>query len=58
MEIVKSVGKPTPKKLIKIIVKEISTKRTVIELYPTKANERKAMNMEAMADIEVIRVYE
>lgn len=50
-------GKPRPKKLIKIIIREASTRKTIMELLPTKANEVKAQRMSFMADIEVIRVY-
>lgn len=54
----KSIQKPKTTVLKKIVVREISTKQVVIELLPTKANQAKATNMAAMADIEVIRVYE
>ena len=45
-------------KLLSIIIRERSTKKTIVELYPTKANKAKAANMSAMQDIEVIYVYE
>lgn len=50
--------KQTPKKLIKITIKEKSTGKIIVELLPTRANESKAINMEYLSDIEVIRVYE
>ena len=46
------------KKLLKIIIKDINTKETIMELLPTKANEATARNMSAMAGVEVVRVYE
>lgn len=47
-----------PKALTKIIVKEISTKKVLMELKPTKSNETRASYLAAMEDLEVIRVYE
>jgi hypothetical protein len=47
-----------PKTLTKIVIKEKSTKKVIMELLPTKKNEVKATNMADMADIEVVRVYE
>ena len=47
-----------PKKLIKIVIKEASTKKILMELPPTKSSETKANRMSCMEDIEVIRVYQ
>lgn len=50
--------KKESKKLLSIIIRECSTKKNILELLPTKANRVKAINMSAMADIEVIYNYE
>lgn len=43
--------------LLKIIVKERSTQKVVVELRPTKTNIQKAAGMSACPDLDVIRVY-
>jgi hypothetical protein len=50
--------KQTPKKLVKITVRDSTTGTVIVELLPTKANEAKATNFAAMQGVEVIRVYE
>ena len=52
------MNKKSTQKLQKIVIKEISTNKVLLELPPTKASETKANRMSAMADIEVIRVYD
>ncbi len=47
----------TPKKLIKIVIREQDTKKVIMELPPIKTSEAKANRMSAMVGIEVIRVY-
>lgn len=51
-------SKKKPKRLIKITVREADTKKIVIELLPTEKNRKKAINMAALAGLEVIRVYD
>ena len=50
--------KKVTKKLLKIVIKEKSNNKVLMELLPTTANQVKARRMAIMGDIEVIRVYE
>lgn len=54
----KSKPKKEPKPIpLRYVVKEISTKRTIVAFPPTKYGERRANKYKGLCDLEIITEY-